>query len=482
MLIETRGNDGIFPQSVGLYEALLSPSASFGGLYTLEKIPEIDINHAKGLGYNDLVRYVFRILSLDNSLLESALQSYTSFDNPQLPVKYEKISDNLFIQQLYTGPTRAFKDMAMQPFGNMLCSLAKEKKQKYLILSATSGDTGPATLEAIKNKDNIFAICMYPNSGTSDVQRLQMTTTHAKNTKVLALKGNFDDAQNVLKNLLKDKSFNDMLVSHNFALSATNSVNFGRIVFQIIYHIHSYLYLLNLGIINENESINIIVPSGNFGNALGAFFAKKMGAKIDKITIATNANDVLYDFIKNGVYDIQNRVLIKTNSPAMDILKSSNVERVLFSLFGAKRTRELMQNLERDDKYQLESAELATLQSIFDSKRTSDDETLQTIREYAQRNIIIDPHTATALYGYRDNGVKTIVCSTAEWSKFAPTITKALGKNITSDKEALIFIANTYKIPIHKNILDLFEKAESNKILVAKEQVAQVISDWISHL
>lgn len=483
MLIETRGNDATRPKEINLYDAILNPDASFGGLWTLNDIQKININDILHLSYNDLTHYVFKVLNLDSYLLANALNTYRTFDNKITPLEFSQINHNLFIQKLYTGPTRAFKDMAMQPFCNILCNLAKNQNKKYLILTATSGDTGPATLEAIKDNSNIYSVCIYPNNGTSDVQRLQMTTIEAQNIKVIAIDGNFDDAQNILKNLLQNVDFRDFLESYNLALSATNSVNFGRIIFQIIYHIYSYVYLLKNKFIKNGEFINIIVPSGNFGNALGAFFAKLMGIKINKIIIATNANSILFDLIKTGKYDISNRKLIKTNSPAMDILKSSNVERVLFHLYGSSRTKDLMQQLEVNKSYSLDSNELSQLNSYFDANKCDDIEVLNTIKEYASKNIIIDPHTATGILAYKIDGIKSVVCSTAEWTKFAPTITKALGESsINSDKAALDFISNKFNLCIHKNIRDLFNKKEVNKTIANKDNIYLHIKEWLSNI
>ena len=212
-------------------------------------------------------------------------------------------------------------------------------------MAATSGDTGPATLETFKHKPNIRVACLYPDGGTSDVQRLQMVTEEANNLKVVGIHGNFDDAQQALKSLLGSEEFKLELSEKGIQLSAANSVNFGRIIFQIIYHIHSHLELVRHGEIGLGDEVYLVVPSGNFGNALGAYYAKKAGLPIRKILIASNANNILTDLINTGVYDIRDRELILTESPAMDILKSSNVERVLFDKFGAVRTREMMEAL-----------------------------------------------------------------------------------------------------------------------------------------
>lgn len=475
ILVETRGSDEISPQKSDFFSALLNPEASFGGLWSLESLPKINLNTIKNLNYNELIAYIFELLGIDSHSI--SLESYKNFDNPNLPLNYTKLEPNIFLQNLFTGPTRAFKDMAMQPFGALLCDLAKAQNKRYLILTATSGDTGPATLEAIKDKPNIFGICMFPKDGTSVVQRLQMTTNDAKNIAVLAVDGNFDDTQNTLKSLLNDPEFRIFLETKNLHLSASNSVNFGRIAFQIIYHIHSYIFLQNMGTIKNNETFDIVVPSGNFGNALGAFYAKLMGIPIHKIIIATNANDVLNAFISRGVYDISNRTLIKTNSPAMDILKSSNVERVLFTLFGANRTKDLMSDLESKKHYELSANELQKIQEFFSSFSFSDEDVLGIIAHYATQNIIIDPHTANGILAAKklNSNHNIIVCSTAEWCKFAPTICKALALGDMSEKKALDLISQKFNLPLHKNIRNLFDKDEINCVAVSRDNIKDCV-------
>ncbi len=480
ILVETRGNDGVRGVRSDFFSAVLNPEASFGGLWSLESLPKIDLEAIKNLNYNELITYIFNALGIDTSAI--SLESYKNFDNKNLPLSYTKIDSNIFLQNLFTGPTRAFKDMAMQPFGALLCDLSKKQNKRYLILTATSGDTGPATLEAIKNKPNVFGICMFPKDGTSSVQRLQMTTIDAKNVAILEVKGNFDDTQNALKNLLNDADFRAFLNTKNLHLSASNSVNFGRIAFQIIYHIHSYIFLRDSGAIAEGESFDIVVPSGNFGNALGAFYAKLMGVPISKIIIATNANDVLENLITQGIYDISKRTLIKTNSPAMDILKSSNVERVLFALFDANRTKDLMNDLENKKCYKLSQSELQKIQEIFGAFSFDDESVLDIIAHYANANIIIDPHTANGILAAKklDSKRKIIVCSTAEWCKFAPTICKALAKNSAfkdmnlnnvDEKTALDLIAKRFNLTLHKNIRNLFDKDEINCIEISKDEI-----------
>lgn len=481
--IETRGNDGKKPENVAFSRAIMSPAASFGGLYAPESLPGIDadfLQKAQNLSYKELAFAVIKKFEVDieDAVLKEAIALYDGFDDPSDPLPLKKVGDNYFLE-LYHGPTRAFKDVALQPFGAILSHLAKEKNEKLLILTATSGDTGPATLESFKNRENIKVACIYPDGGTSDVQRLQMVTEDAYNLKVIGIHGNFDDAQSALKMLLNSEDFLNTLKSHDTHLSAANSVNFGRIIFQCIYHIYAYVKLCKDGALSFGDKLEIVVPSGNFGNALGAFYAKEMGVPIGKIGIVTNANDVLAEFIKTGSYDLRGKKLKNTYSPAMDILKSSNIERVLFYLFGAERTKAFFDTLTANDLAVLSSGEFEKLQSYFESYGTSDEETLVYIKASCDAGYVIDPHTATAMgYINSKNKKNTVICSTAEWTKFAPTITKAYGKSM-EDKEALAFVTEAFKVVIKPCVSELFAKPVAQKSVVDKEGITKEILDFI---
>ena len=328
--IETRGNDGIKPVEVPFSEAILNPITSFGGLYVPAYLPKLEnnfvLNHVNS-SYKELAFNILKAfeIDIDESEINKALDLYDNFDDILNPCPVVKVKDDLFVHEQYHGPTRAFKDMALQPFGSILSSIAKKRDEKYLILAATSGDTGPAALSTFRNKENIQVVCLYPEGGTSDVQRLQMVCEDGKNLKVLGIKGNFDDAQNALKRLLDSKTFKAELQKDNIKLSAANSVNFGRIIFQIIYHFWSYIQLLKQEEIVKDEKIYLVVPSGNFGNVLGAFYAQEMGLPIEKLLVASNENNILTQWIKTGIYDIRGKALKLTKSPAMDILKSSKI-------------------------------------------------------------------------------------------------------------------------------------------------------------
>jgi len=486
--IETRGNDGILASKVTFSEAILSPSASFGGLYVPEFLPSLDddflqshLNSSyKVLALDILKRFE---IDLEDSVIEEALTLYDTYDEASNPVPVVKVKDDLFVCELYHGPTRAFKDMALQPFGSILSHLAKKRDEHYLIMAATSGDTGPAALETFKNRDNVQVVCLYPEGGTSDVQRLQMVTEDANNLKVLGINGAFDDAQSALKNLLASKHFNDALNAKGIKLSAANSVNFGRIIFQIIYHVHSYLELVRQNEISFGDSIYLVVPSGNFGNALGGYYAMKMGLKIEKIMIASNANNVLTDLINSGKYDLRGRSVVNTTSPAMDILKSSNVERILYDLFGATRTAELMATLSENSFYELTPDELEKLQESFGAVYSSDDETSKVVADFFKEGYLMDPHTATCIKAYdklNDKTKKTVIYSTAEWTKFSPSILESIGgtKN-AHDIDALNEIASKAGITIPQMIHDLFEKESLHNDVIETEDIEENILGFL---
>lgn len=481
--VETRGNDGIKPSNVTFSEAILSPSGSFGGLYVPKNLPSIDSNFLtkhKNSSYKELAFDFLKMceIDIDDETLQKALNRYDLYDDISNPAPLNKIENDCFVSELYHGPTRAFKDMALQPFGYILSSLATKRDENYLIMAATSGDTGPATLETFKNQPNVKVVCLYPEGGTSDVQRLQMVTEDAKNLHVFGVVGDFDDTQNALKNLLASTEFNQALKDKHIELSAANSVNFGRIIFQIIYHIYSYIELVKSNQIKLGDKIYIVVPSGNFGNALGGYYAKKMGLPIEKILITSNQNNILTDWIKNGSYDLTTRHLIQTISPAMDILKSSNVERILYDKFGDKRTKELMEELASSGKYHLTSSEIDEIKKDFDASYSSDEECLQVISKYAKKDYIMDPHTATCLKAYqtlRAKNLPTVVYSTAEWTKFSPTVAKALDIDAKEDLNALDLISKKTGLKIPNMVIELFDKPIIHNKVIDKNSIKENI-------
>ena len=487
--IQTRGCESSKPESVTFSEAILSPIASFGGLYVPESFPQLGeafLQKHLQSSYKELAGDILAHFEIDieQEVIDEALSLYDKFDDPSNPVPVVKVKENLYVSELYHGPTRAFKDMALQPFGKILSSVAQKRGENYLILAATSGDTGPAALETFKNQKNIQVACMYPANGTSDVQRLQMVTEEAENLKVIGIKGNFDDAQAALKNLLVSPSFKQVLQEKNISLSAANSVNFGRIIFQIIYHFHNYLELVRQGATTIGEKVYLNVPSGNFGNVLGGYYARKMGLPVEKLVVSSNENNVLTKLIQTGIYDIREGELKLTTSPAMDILKSSNVERVLYDLYGAEKTKEYMEDLDKDKFYALSDEELAQLQEIFIADYCGDGEGKAYIQiTFKYDNYLMDPHTATCFKSYDTKckkDLKSIIYSTAEWTKFSPVIANALtGEMNAKDITALEAISKEANLEIPAMVKGLFSKKIVHESVIEKEDIEKEIVSFL---
>ena len=513
-LVSTRD----FSQKADLSYALLNPSASGGGLFSPERLPLLNedfFKQCEDLSYKQIALKIIESFDFDVSseVFEDALKRYDKFENPACPVQIKKLSENAYILELYHGPTLAFKDMALQPFGALLKSIAKARNEKFLIMCATSGDTGPATLEAFADDENIKAVCLYPQGGTSEIQRQQMVKQSAANLKILGVRGNFDDTQRALKSLLADEDFRNELARANLNLSAANSVNFGRILFQIIYYLYASIYFSKHGVLSFEQNLkqsdqcpacsqnfgaaagansaqsakqdskfntfDVIVPSGNFGNALGAYFAKKMGAKIGKIKIASNANNILTELFTRGIYDLRNRELIRTISPAMDILISSNVERLLSDMFGDARTSELMQSLARDKFYKLSASELAKLREVFEADFCDDAQCAKFIKQESEHGVLIDPHTATC-FKLLDESRLNLVISTAKWIKFTPSMIGAIKDRACEDERAdMIALSKEFRSDIPPQISHLFSAPQVHSSVVEQSEIKNAIMEWI---
>ena len=508
-LVSTRD----FSQKADLSYALLNPSASGGGLFSPERLPLLSedfFKQCEDLSYKQIARKIIESFDFDVSseVFEDALKRYDKFENPACPVQIKKLSENAYILELYHGPTLAFKDMALQPFGALLKSIAKARNEKFLIMCATSGDTGPATLEAFADDENIKAVCLYPQGGTSEIQCQQMVKQSAANLKILGVRGNFDDTQRALKSLLADEDFKNELARANLNLSAANSVNFGRILFQIIYYLYASIYFSKHGVLSPEQNLkqsdqyttcgknfgaagansaqsakfntfDVIVPSGNFGNALGAYFAKKMGAKIGKIKIASNANNILTELFTRGIYDLRKRELIRTISPAMDILISSNVERLLSNMFGDARTSELMQSLARDKFYKLSASELAKLREIFEADFCDDAQCAKFIKQESSHGVLIDPHTATCFKLLNESRLNLVI-STAKWIKFTPSMIGAIKGRACEDERAdMIALSKEFRSDIPPQISRLFSAPQVHSSVVEQSEIKNAIMEWI---
>ncbi len=430
---------------VSASQAIAQGISKEGGLFVPEEIPVLssaDFEYLKGVDYTERAAFVLKKFLTDfteEEIYACVKGAYTdTFDN-NLPAPIKKIANGTNILELWHGPTCAFKDLALQLLPYLLTTSAKKVSggKETVILVATSGDTGKAALEGFCDVDNTKIIVFYPNDGVSAMQKLQMDTQKGENVCVCAIVGNFDDAQTGVKKIFTDKSAAEKLLNNNMQFSSANSINWGRLVPQIIYYISAYCDLMAAGE-DLTDGFNVVVPTGNFGNILAAYYAKVMGAPIKKLICASNANNVLTDFINTGVYD-RNRRFFTTISPSMDILISSNLERMLFELCGrnSDTVAALQNELSVNGKYKISDELHSKFTELFFGGCCDDSATKQTIAKYfSEQAYLCDTHTAVALNVYdkyveatNDKKV-TVVASTASPYKFATSVLEALGESI----------------------------------------------------
>jgi len=427
-------------------QAIAKGLAPDGGLLTpavMPRLPASAVETMKEMSYQQRMVYIM------NGFLEgfaaSELTAYASeaygggkFDHEDIaPVR--KLDDNTYCLELWHGPTCAFKDMALQILPHLLtASLEKnDEKKTVCILVATSGDTGKAALEGFRNVEKTKILVFYPKDGVSEIQELQMVTQEGGNVGVCSVVGNFDDAQAGVKTLFSDEELAAELAERGYILSSANSINWGRVLPQIVYYASAYCDLLKSEAISKGQAINVCVPTGNFGNILAAYYAKAMGIPINRLICASNQNNVLTDFINMGTYD-RNRSFYNTLSPSMDILISSNLERMLFELSGRddRLVREYMSQLAEYGSYRVDSSIRTKLKRLFSAGFCDDQQTKAMIAEmWNEQNYLIDPHTAVAFHvlkEYREetgDDTATIAVSTASPFKFCGSVLDALGVN-----------------------------------------------------
>tara|TARA_Y100000590_G_scaffold35433_1_gene38496 strand:- start:4706 stop:6091 length:1386 start_codon:yes stop_codon:yes gene_type:complete len=419
--ISTRNTKKIF----SFKDVFLKGLAPDGGLFIPKKIPIFsykEINELRNLSYNDLATKIILKFCQDEfneeEIKNLVKKSYKDFRVENV-VKIKKLKNIVFLE-LFHGPTLAFKDIAMQVIGNMYEEILKKNGSRVSIVVATSGDTGAAAISAIKNRKNMKIFVLHPNNKISDVQRRFMTTIDSKNVFNIALEGNFDDCQKFVKDMFSDKDF-----STSINMSAVNSINWSRIVIQIVYYFFSYF-----NVTKEYEKINFSVPTGNFGDVYAGYIAKKMGLPINKLVIATNKNDILTRVVKTGIY--KPLKVEHTVSPSMDIQIASNFERLIFDICScdSKRITKLMDDLKKLGEFKLEAKEIQLINKNFVSESLSEEETKFTIGEiYKNYKILIDPHTAVGAGVIKKVKLpeNCIVLSTAHASKFYEVVTKETG-------------------------------------------------------
>ena len=375
-------------------------------------------------------------------------------------------ADGAYFLELFHGKTIAFKDMALSILPHLLTTAAKKNnvKNDIVILTATSGDTGKAALAGFADVPGTKIIVFYPKDGVSPIQEKQMVTQKGNNTYVVSIKGNFDDAQTGVKKIFSDKELEKKMDDAGFQFSSANSINIGRLVPQVVYYVYAYAQLLANGEIKENEKINVVVPTGNFGNILAAFYAKNMGLPINKLICASNENKVLYDFFTTGEYD-RNREFILTTSPSMDILISSNLERLIYRIAGndANKNAELMKELRETGKYTITDSMKSQLKDFYGNYASEDEDAKTIKRIYEETGYVIDTHTSVAATVYNKyraetkDDTKTVIASTASPYKFTRSVMNAIDTKYDSlsDFELVDELAKISKVKVPNAIEEI---------------------------
>ena len=488
--ISTRNKE----KTVSVSEAIIQGLADDGGLYTPQALDQkVDLASTLKMNYLELAQYILSLFLSDFSheqiqqCVQNAYQN--SFENNEV-APLRKYSDG-WLMELWHGPTSAFKDVALTLLPHLLTVAYQNQNENDLIciLTATSGDTGKATINGFADVKNTTITVLYPEIGVSDIQKRQMQTSLGKNVEVIAVKGNFDDCQRIVKDAMKDPVV--LEACKHMKLSSANSINIGRLIPQIVYYFDSYAKLVNHGDIQLGDVVNFVVPSGNFGNILAGFLAKQLGLPVKKLVCASNSNNVLTEFIRTGTYNA-NRAFIPTISPSMDILVSSNLERLLFLLSNHNDTliNQYMSSLKSDGQYTISDDLRKQLQESFAAYDCSEDECKKVIHDtFHKEHILIDPHTAVAVHAchaYKqesNDATPCIVLSTASAYKFAKDVYTALtGKSCTDEFEAMNALHDYTSVVIPKNLASLKDMEIRFTNTVKKEDALATIAKRLEDL
>lgn len=482
----TRGNGEKITASMAILKGL----AEDGGLFVPDSIPALDVPLKELLGksYQEIAYQVMSRLLTDfteEELRNCINKAYDSkFDAPEIAPLVKK--GNSYYLELFHGSTIAFKDMALSILPHLLTTAAKKNgvTNEIVILTATSGDTGKAAMAGFADVPGTRIIVFYPKDGVSPVQEKQMLTQKGENTAVVGIYGNFDDAQTGVKNIFNDKEMKEKLAGAGFQFSSANSINVGRLVPQIAYYVYAYLRLMEAGEIQENEQINVVVPTGNFGNILAAYYAKEMGIPIARFICASNENKVLYDFFRTGCYD-RNRDFRLTNSPSMDILISSNLERLIYKIAGndAEKNRNFMEQLGAEGKYEITEEMKEKLREFY-GNYANEEETAQTIRQvYEETGYVLDTHTAVGKAVYEkykkdtQDNTKTVIASTASPFKFTRSVMTAIDKKYEDmeDFQLVDELSELAKIPVPQAIEEIRTAEIRHNTTAQVSQMAETV-------
>ena len=477
-------------------EAIVQGLSRDGGLFLPAEIPQLTMDEIVELAGLPYAERAARIMAryLDDFTLDE-LRGYAEkaygpnkFDTENAAPLY-KAEDGLHVLELWHGPTCAFKDMALQMLPYLLtASLKKTGEEKTVcILVATSGDTGKAALEGFRDVEKTKILVFYPDGGVSDIQKLQMVTQEGKNVGVCAVVGNFDDAQTGVKRIFSDEALREQLAANGYFLSSANSINWGRVLPQIAYYVSAYCEMLNAGAVKAGEPINVCVPTGNFGNILAGWYAKNMGVPIKTLICASNRNNVLTDFLSTGTYD-RNRPFYQTSSPSMDILISSNLERLLYLQSGSgEEVKGYMAALGKDGRYTVSEELFAKIKADFACGCCDDVRGGKTIgRVFKEQNYLLDTHTAvayTVMEDYRrESGDMTpaVVVSTASPFKFCASVLDALGEEQHENGTAILSqLARVSGKPTPKPLAGLAGKTVRFDGVTEKDAMVNIVADFL---
>jgi len=476
-------------------EAIIKGIADDGGLFVPETIPRLnkDLYKLKSINYKELAYRIMKEFFTDYSqdeLKDCINKAYDNkFDTKNIAPLSKKMG--VYFLELYHGPTLAFKDMALSILPLLLKKAAQKLNlgREIVILTATSGDTGKAALQGFTNVEGTKIIVFFPYKGVSKIQERQMLTQEGANTYVIGIKGNFDDAQRGVKEIFEDSAFNKKIEEKNHIFSSANSINIGRLIPQIVYYFYTYLNMLDEGEIKNGEKINIAVPTGNFGDILAAYYAKEMGLPVNKLICASNENKVLADFFNTGVYD-KRRKLVMTISPSMDILVSSNLERLLWAISekDAQKVKELINSLKEKGYYRIDSETEEKLKDFYGGF-TPQEESRQCIKEVFEKSkYLIDPHTAVAYAVYKkyikETGDKTkiVIVSTASPFKFTKSVMESIDSRYKkfNDFELIEKMSDLAQVPIPSGIRDIEKMPIRHKMVCKKEKMRAKIAEILN--
>lgn len=483
--------------SVSGSTAVLTGLAPDGGLYVPQSFPVLSREKIEAMVEMDypersatVMKEFFDELTYDE-LLEITRRAYSTFDGD--PAPEVKLDKNLYVLELWHGKTHAFKDMALSVLPLLMTALKSKvgQKEKCIIPVATSGDTGKAALEGFADVEGTGVVVFYPHGGVSHTQRKQMVTTLGKNVKVVAVKGNFDDCQTAVKKAFGSAELNAELAKAGCKMTGANSINLGRLAPQVAYYFSAYADLLAGEQIKFGDVVDFCVPTGNFGNILAAYYAKRMGLPVGKLVCASNDNNVLTDFLNTGVYSLD-REFIKTTSPSMDILISSNLERLLFEFVGRDSNviKELMQDLKEKGSYDIGGERLCDIRETFFGGYAKQKEYAETLKDiYEDYGYLADPHTAVAFSvneQYQeefDSEQPMVVVSTASPVKFASTVLESIGvKAPEDDVAALRKMEEETAFPVPQSVYDLFDMEERFNDVVDASEINKVVLDFAEKL